>query len=64
MFIRVERNQNTQKLIRPMALKDAYIYLLKTTFVLRFFKILSAPSLASALNIEKMAKKLKKNQFF
>jgi hypothetical protein len=40
------------------------MYSLKTTFVLRLFKILSAPSPASALNIEKMAKKFKILQFF
>jgi hypothetical protein len=33
--------------------------LIKTTFVLRLFKILSAPSRASASNIEKMAKNSK-----
>jgi hypothetical protein len=40
-------------------IKDAYMYLLETTFVLRIFKILSAPSGASASNFEKMAKKSK-----
>jgi hypothetical protein len=57
MSSRVERNRNTQKLIWPIVLKDAY-----TTFVLRLFKILSAHSRASASNIEKMAKKFKNLQ--
>jgi hypothetical protein len=40
------------------------IYLLEITFVLRLFKILSAPSRASASIIEKMAKKFKNLQSF
>jgi hypothetical protein len=54
----------TQKLMRPIVLKDAYIYLLETTFVLRLFKVLSAPSRVSVSNIEIMAKKFKNLQFF
>jgi hypothetical protein len=38
--------------------------LLETTFVLRLLKILSAPSRASASNIEKMAEKFKSLEFF
>jgi hypothetical protein len=52
----------TQKLIRPIVRKD--VYLLETTFVLRLFKILSAPSRALASNIEKMSKEFKNLQFF
>jgi hypothetical protein len=38
--------------------------LIETNFVIRLFKILSAPSRASASNIEKIAKKFKNIQFF
>jgi hypothetical protein len=46
--------------IRKNLLGLWYIFSLGTTFVLQFFKILSAPSRASASNIEKLAKEFKK----
>jgi hypothetical protein len=57
------RKFQTQKLIESIVLKDAYTCI-ETTFALRFFKFLSAPSHASASNIKKMDKKFKNLQFF
>jgi hypothetical protein len=57
IFIRLERfcmgKFQTLKIIRPVVLKDAYTYLLETTFVLQFFKTLRGPSRASASYNEK-----------
>jgi hypothetical protein len=49
-------------LIKPIILKDAL--LLEITFVLRLFKVLSAPRRVSASNNEKNVKKIQKKRKF